>query len=1337
MKKRWILALLCGLLFTVLGFALVGCDLFGGSGDSGNGGNQGGSSNKGDHVHNMTVHEDGIPATCTEDGTFEYYYCSDCGGRFADSQGYKELYDLTDHHKGHIMKYEWREKKDATCTQEGSVGSYYFCSRCKKNYYDEAGYDEIIDMVTPALGHIMEEHAAVEATCTSEGSIAYYVCKRCHNYYGDKNGTITVNKNKLTVSKEAHDMTEHIGTPATCLEDGKATYYACSKCKKDYIDEEGSEVITEYVLAATGHIYDEEWSYDETQHWHVPVCKHKDELENIDVAEHDMENYACKDCAHNLYTQGLNFKSVYGGYSLDSLGTATDEDIIVQPTYEGKPVVGVNATSFKYNTSVKSVVLLGEIKTIANNTFEGCTSLESVTLPESLTGIGSKAFKGCTALKELNIPDGVSGVSADSFEGCTAFIQNEGGISYADTWAIAHDRTVKDVILRADTKGVVRGLFQENKTLKSVVLPNGIKTLEAGMFNQCTSLTSVVLPENLTAIAEQAFQNCTSLIGIEIPDSVTEIGFGAFFYCSSLARIEISKNVVEIKYIAFSGCGGLQEITVEEGNPNYYSAGNCLIDRKNKSVIRACADSVIPDDGSVNTIDQDAFSGCRSLTSFTVPDCITTVGSSAFANCDLTSIVIPESVTILGGMVVNGCRAITIYCEAAEKPESWDEYWHSDYPVVWNCKGNAKDEDGFEYAIIDGVRYSLKDGIATVIVQPYSASGNIVIGDTLAYDGAQYSITGIVDRAFFDCKLLESVAIGDNVITIGEYAFAECSSLKSVVIGDSVTTIGEYAFGECTALGSVVIGDSVTTIGAHAFYNCTSLASAVLGDSVTSIGREAFYGCTALTSLTLGKNIQELGSFAFYNCKKLSEMHYNIIADLDFHESDYYVINNWYNVGMSGDGFVLTIGNEVPRIPDYLFGDSSNVKITEVVFEGNSICEEIGERAFYNCTNLGKIAFPESIKVIGKEAFSECRSLTEIRLSANVERIGKSAFVGYLTAFTVYCEAAEQPAGWHAEWYNFDETPVVWDCNHNDVDTNGYAYTVFKGVRYALKDGVATVAVQSYMLMKGVVEIPQSVTYKGKDYPVTNIKSFAFWNCTSLTGIVLPNGLTTIESGAFMSCTGLTNVVIPDSVTRIGQQAFDECDKVTEIVDGVVYVGEWAIGCTKGTTDIALREGTVGISDHAFSVNGSSIRTVNMPNSVLYLGSSAFYECVLLQSIKLSEKITEIFGFTFCNCRSLTRIAIPEGVVLIEGGVFYNCYSLRTVILPASLTEVDAGAFSGTSASNKLYFMGTQEELQTLLYSTNLYSHTWYCYSKTQPTEEGNYWHFDEDNVTVVEWPQA
>ena len=208
----------------------------------------------------------------------------------------------------------------------------------------------------------------------------------------------------------------------------------------------------------------------------------------------------------------------------------------------------------------------------------------------------------------------------------------------------------------------------------------GVKVIGDKAFRCCGSLISINIPNSVSTIGNEAFLGCKSLISINIPNSVTTIGNEAFWACKSLISINIPNSVTTIGAGAFRDCDSLTSITIPSsavtiiGNPFFSWHGNLnneskafiyednVLFNKNKTTLIAYrakeTNYTIPN--SVTTIGDEAFWGCKSLTSINIPNSVTTIGFWAFAVCEsLTSINIPNSVTTIGDSAFDGCKSLT------------------------------------------------------------------------------------------------------------------------------------------------------------------------------------------------------------------------------------------------------------------------------------------------------------------------------------------------------------------------------------------------------------------------------------------------------------------------------------------------------------------------------------------------------------------------------------------------------------------------------------------------------------------------------------------------------
>ena len=210
-------------------------------------------------------------------------------------------------------------------------------------------------------------------------------------------------------------------------------------------------------------------------------------------------------------------------------------------------------------------------------------------------------------------------------------------------------------------------------------------------------------------------------------------------------------------------------------------------------------------------------------------------------------------------------------------------------------------------------------------------------------------------------------------------------------------------------------------------------------------------------------------------------------------------------------------------------------------------------------------------------------------------------------------------------------------------------------------------------------------TYNGR--PVTSIGDSAFYGCSRLTSITIPDSVTRIGEHAFGYCSRLTSITIPDSVTNIWNFAFDDCSSLTsiEIPDSVIDIGDYAFGDCYSLTNITLPDSVTSIGWNAFANTAYYNDESNWENDVLYLGNhligsrttlsggytikqgtkviadEAFRGCSGLTSITIPDSVTNIGYQAFCYCRRLASIMIGDGVISIGNGAFLGCDNFTNI----------------------------------------------------------------------------
>ena len=289
---------------------------------------------------------------------------------------------------------------------------------------------------------------------------------------------------------------------------------------------------------------------------------------------------------------------------------------------------------------------------------------------------------------------------------------------------------------------------------------------------------------------------------------------------------------------------------------------------------------------------------------------------------------------------------------------------------------------------IDGIWYKLTSETKQAeVTSGGNYSGSITIPATITYDGVDYNVTSIGERAFSHCSLT-AIILPAGVTNIGKLTFADCLNLTAITIPEGVTSIGSYAFYGCIFTSDKFINNSTCSSednwGASLFereydgvfiennivVDCRpNVTIATIPEGVTSIGDGAFHGCSSLTAITIPEGVTSIGRLAFSSCSSLTS---------------------------------ITIPEGVTSIGDDAFLDCSSLTAITIPESVTSI----GEYAFYNCSSLTTITIPEGVTSIGERAFYDCSSLTEVYCYAEcVPEAGTSSFSNAKNA-TLYVPAS-------------------------------------------------------------------------------------------------------------------------------------------------------------------------------------------------------------------------------------------------------------------------------------------------------------------------------------------
>ncbi|OQB13341.1 MAG: hypothetical protein BWY15_01805 [Firmicutes bacterium ADurb.Bin193] len=408
----------------------------------------------------------------------------------------------------------------------------------------------------------------------------------------------------------------------------------------------------------------------------------------------------------------------------------------------------------------------------------------------------------------------------------------------------------------------------------------------------------------------------------------------------------------------------------------------------------------------------------------------------------------------------------------------------------------------------------------------------------------------------------------------------------------------------------------------------------------------------------------------------------------------------------------VTIPDSVIRIEDWAFEDCSNLISVTIP---NSVTY-IGDGAFYRCESLTSVTIPDSVTYIGYSVFYNCISLTSVTMPNSIDSINDNTFEECINLTSISIPDSVTYIGIGAFYNCRSLTSVTIPNSVTDIDA--WAFFCCRGLTS--------------------ISIPDSVTYIGES---------VFTNCSSLTEInvhgdneeyssqdgvlfdkygemlikfpegksgayIIPDSVTTIVDSAFEECNSLTSLTIPSGITNIIYYMFSYCSSLTEInvhgdnpifssQDGVLFdkskevlitfpvgksgayiipnsvisIGVSAFYNCRGLTSVTIPNSVTTISQNAFE-NCEGLTSVTIPNSVTYIGVGAFASCVGMTSVTIPNSVMVIGEGAFYQCSSLDSVIIPDSIISIGSSLFSSCYNLTSVTIPDSVIVIGGWAFA-------------------------------------------------------------
>ncbi|MCR4897820.1 MAG: leucine-rich repeat domain-containing protein [Acholeplasmatales bacterium] len=987
---------------------------------------------------------------------------------------------------------------------------------------------------------------------------------------------------------------------------------------------------------------------------------------------------------------------------------------------------GINDFAF-YEQNIRHVYLNSNLKQINSQAFYNCPLLEYVQIPSDsqLEKIESLAFGECRSLTAFDFFEGLKYIGEEAFHNVPLEIDHitiPNSIEY-----LGSDPFNKDIVISIMEGSQLQNLgdntFDEYhldyvvypKNLESITspfegaiidklfIPNDIEQINSYIFTSAT-INEIEFEDNSTLklIDDYAFYS-TNLNSIVIPKSVKEIGVGAF-NSSTLTRIDFEE-------------GSLLETIGEDAF--IYSSLRILMMPENLKII-----------------EKRAFAYCYGLSVCLVNENLQEIYDDAFeADDGLKRVANKSLLPITAGSSDFG--KIAYYVDSLTDPSTIEAF----------------EIDG------DFLIYAFETGRSVVSYLGNSRSVTIPSNVTVI---ANYAFRNNQNLMFIDLN---------NVVSIGEFAFSGCSNLFSVRYGKYLTNISDFSFESCNILEIIKHPENTNINPVHGNTDFGHIA-----ENAVSIKESEEYN----SDIT----VDDETGFVFLQMDiDMLDIHSNAIIYYIGNDKDIVIPSNvdiiYDRAFMYRNIESLYIPKSVTYIGNYAFYYCNNLKT--VTFEEGSLLETIGDNAFMYCTELESIFIPKNVKTINLEAFSYNTSLTSITFEEGslLEEIESKAFkscyniesVTFPNNLTIleneafeYCSKLKEVSFGSGE---LQIKPSVFYCCYELENVNYYGENNTKAIHsYAF-----------YLCNLKYFEIGANVTYIGDD---------AFKGCYGLIEVYNKSSFTVEPERDTNGSVALYAVIVYDDTTIDNRQEYEEnnfkyVNTGTYIVltgytgeeehviipDNVqVIAGAFRNNKTIKTVEFTENSNIIAIWGRAFE--HSTLENLIIPDGLGLkgFGEAALHECEITE-LDLSNclQLELIKNSAFDNCHSLTKVILPKTIEGIGLDVFNSCSALEYVIfdkdtllstiptdtfmyvayedtrvlnivLPKSITSIGTYAFYEDYGTINIFYYGTEAEYTNIVIESDgndtLASANIYYYSETEPTDSGNYWHFNEDGLPTA-----
>jgi len=755
----------------------------------------------------------------------------------------------------------------------------------------------------------------------------------------------------------------------------------------------------------------------------------------------------------------------------------------------------------------------------------------------------------------------------------------------------------------------------EVSNIKAVFLPDGIKNIRKGAFKHLINLKCVGIL-GCSDIDDNAFAYCENLETVLIPETLQSIGINVFLGCGKLKNVKVhSVSEAFIKAINTSLFSMSEDVVYTTTDDMYYECDNMIQRMQEENNEMNASFSFL------NGILQQYQSSEKDIK---VWDRINTISPSAFCKCDKVSVIeIPESVCKIGK------KAFDVEAETLEK-------------IVVS-------EENINYKSVDGVLFN-KDGTILIKYPCGKDTEDVAIPN---------NVQKIEDRAFKNCKYIRSVKVSENVKSIAGNAFWGCVNLEKVIMFPSVEKIEKSAFDNCPCLKEIQywgtieeweklhisLKADISIMGGLSNKEPTTESTVISASEPTA---EPNIAPTFESTITPTIEPAVIPTSADV-VKPVVEL--TIAPTVEPTEETSEPKEKLSMQKMQEEILKLQKANEVLQEENKVLQENKNKLCDKIVKKENDCAKN---QKVMETLRKEKEDAENKVKLLNGELKSkenEIESLKKQNENINFRKKGyradddsennkfKISRMGIITQYT-----------------SSDDVVIIPDKVGNiyvkGFEANVFAHTNIKSIKFS----------------KGIKEIPNG----------------AFYGCESLRDINIPDTVTEIENGAFQHCINLKSLILNESevygkgLKKIGADAFYGCSNLEEVIipNSVEQIGNFAFYGCKNLRELILGYSLTEIGEYAFA-DCISLKGLIIPNTVNYIGNSAFQNCVNMKCLSIENGVGRISGRNiFQNCKSLQAVSLPGSMQIIPESMFAFCRNLKKLRLGAGIEKISDDAFN-------------------------------------------------------------